>query len=78
MEPGSALSAHTRQEAEVVFLQSGELTVANADGEEVRMGPGDTLSLPIGMSRTWTNASNTQAVAFVVRGGETPQAPVAA
>lgn len=78
MESGSALSAHTRQEAEVVFLQSGELTVTTSDGEEVRMGPGDTLSLPIGMVRTWANTSANTATAFVVRGGESPQAPVAA
>lgn len=77
MEPGSALKAHTRQEAEVVFLQLGELIVSTGDGEQVRMGPGDTLSLPIGMSRTWTNKSSATATAFVVRGGESPQAPVA-
>ncbi|MFT5893597.1 MAG: mannose-6-phosphate isomerase-like protein (cupin superfamily) [bacterium] len=78
MDSGSALSAHTRQEAEVVFLHSGELTVATAAGEEVRMGPGDTLSLPVGMIRTWANTSKETATAFVVRGGESPHAPVAA
>ncbi|MFT4727470.1 MAG: quercetin dioxygenase-like cupin family protein [Granulosicoccus sp.] len=78
LEPASALAAHTRQEAEVVFLHSGELTIAIVDGEEVSMGPGDTLSLPIGMVRTWANTSNETAIAFVVRGGELPQAPVVA
>lgn len=78
MEPGSTLKAHSRQEAEVVFLQFGELIVSTSDGEQVRMGPGDTLSLPIGMSRTWVNNSSEAATAFVVRGGESPQAPVAA
>ncbi|MFT5048082.1 MAG: putative RmlC-like cupin family protein, partial [Porticoccaceae bacterium] len=57
---------------------SGELTIAIVDGEEVSMGPGDTLSLPIGMVRTWANTSNETAIAFVVRGGELPQAPVVA
>lgn len=78
MDSGSALSAHTRQEAEVVFVQAGELTVATAAGEKVHMGPGDTLSLPVGMIRSWTNSSAVTTTVFVVRGGESPKAAVAA
>ncbi len=77
LSANASISLHTRLEAEVVFLQSGSLTVANSDGEQVTMGAGDTLSLPIGMARSWSNSSETPTVAFVVRGGDSPQAPTA-
>jgi len=77
---GSSLRAHTRHEAEVIFLQSGLLTLnaAGKQGDEVTMNPGDTMTLPVGLVRTWRNGSENTAVAFVVRGGEQPAAPVAA
>ena len=78
LQPNAQISSHTREEAEVVFLQSGTLTVTAADGEQIDMVPGDTLSLPVGMARSWSNASSTPAVAFVVRGGDSPKPPVAA
>jgi len=78
LAPQSGLAMHTRQEAEVVFLQTGEITIKNANGEQVTMGPGDTLSLPVGMNREWANTSADKAEAFVVRGGDAPSQPVTA
>ncbi len=78
LAPESQLSAHTRQEAEVIFLQSGRLTVQIAEqpANTVTMQPGDTLTLPVGAYRTWLNDAADAAVAYVVRGGDAPSLPV--
>lgn len=76
----ASLSAHSRSEEEVVFLHAGQLRVV-ADGDEknsITLQAGDTLSLPKGMNRQWTNTGVEPVQAFVVRGGDCPQAPQAA
>lgn len=76
---GASIAAHCRQEAEVVFLHSGSLSVISADdvNDAVHMTPGDTLTLPVGFDREWRNTSAESAVAFAVRGGDSPAMPVA-
>lgn len=78
LAPGASIAAHSRSEAEVVFLHSGGLTVKAAhDGEDlVNMTPGDTLTLPVGFDREWRNTGTEPVVAFVVRGGDSPAMPV--
>lgn len=46
---------------------------ATLDGHEVTLEPGDTLTVPIGMARGYGNRGDEPAVAFIVRGGDTPQ-----
>lgn len=71
-EPGAQAPLHRRDEAEVLFLQQGELRVESND-EIVTMQAGDTLTIPIGAERGF--AAPTGATVFVVRGGDAPQAP---
>lgn len=79
MAPGASIDGHSRSEEEVVFLQSGQLkiTAVEDESDSVSMSAGDTLSLPRTLGRRWNNTGTTPAVAFVVRGGDCPQAPAA-
>ena len=72
MTGGAAIAAHTRAEEEVIFLQSGALSLEVA-GESVTLHPGDTFTTPKGAARAFT-AGGAGCVAFVVRGGEDPAA----
>jgi quercetin dioxygenase-like cupin family protein len=76
LEPGATTARHARDEAEVLFVQAGDLVVTFREGgalSELEMTSGDTLSVPSGMSRAF--ASRQGADVFVVRGGDRPAAP---
>lgn len=81
---GASLAAHSRVEEEVIFLHSGELTISATDSatdsatETVTLSAGDTITLPKGLNRTWKNTGASPVQAFVVRGTDNPQAPIAA
>ncbi|MEM9056161.1 MAG: cupin domain-containing protein [Pseudomonadota bacterium] len=70
--PGASTPVHRRNEEEVVIVHRGALN-ATLDGHEVTLEPGDTLTVPIGMARGYGNRGDEPAVAFIVRGGDTPQ-----
>lgn len=72
-ESRSALPLYRRREAEVLFVQHGTLAVSTAQ-EQIHMGPGDTLTVPVGQVHSL--ASEDGAVVFVVRGGDHPAAAV--
>ena len=64
---GEATSSMRREEPEVLFVQSGEVE-ARWGGGRVRLGAGDTATVPRGSARS---VSTTQgADLFVVRGGD--------
>lgn len=71
---GAQVPAHIRFEPEVIFVHRGELGVSWPEGEIV-MRPGDTLSVPVGVARSYANRGAGRAVAYVVRGGDDPAAP---
>lgn len=71
---GAFIPAHTRSEAEVVFVHEGELSVCWPEGE-ILLRPGDTLSVPVGVARKFGNRGTGRVVAYVVRGGDNPGAP---
>ena len=73
MAAKAATPMHTRAEAEVVFVHEGGVRVSWPEGE-VNLGPGDTLTIPIGLPRRFV--AHDHAVLFVVRGGDEPGAPV--
>jgi mannose-6-phosphate isomerase-like protein (cupin superfamily) len=73
MTPGAATARHVRAEPEVVFVQDGGVTL-RWDGGALDLGPGDTLTTPAGLARTYASANG--AVLFVVRGGDRPAPPV--
>ncbi len=77
IEPGVKTKAHFRQEAEVIFVHSGTLSV-QLPGCEFDAGPGDTLTVPVGTVRRFSNKGDCSVEAYVVRGGDSPDAAVIA
>ena len=72
--PGASLPAHSRKEEEVWAIHEGKLRIAWGR-EALELGPGDVLTVPIGLERTIENPGADAAVAFVVRGGDSPCGP---
>ena len=75
--PGVETVPHFRCEEEVILMHKGRLDVLLADGA-VRLGPGDVLTIPIGMQRSFGNFGPERVEAYIVRGGDDPQPPVRA
>lgn len=73
VRPGTRTPPHVRFEEEVLFVQQGRLTVDWADGS-LTLDVGDTLSVPKGLVRVFANAAETEALVYVVRGGDHPAA----
>ncbi len=74
-QPGVETAPHCRREEEVILMHKGRFNVLLADGL-VELGPGDVLSIPVGMQRSFGNFGSERAEAYVVRGGDEPQPPV--
>ena len=72
--PGASLPAHSRKEEEVWAVHEGKFRFAWG-GEALELGPGDVLTVPIGLERTIANPGADAAEAFVVRGGDSPCGP---
>mgnify|MGYP001827498618 CR=1 FL=1 len=73
IDPGVETSSHSRAEEEVIFVHQGTLTV-HLPGGDLEVTPGDTLTIPIGMVRSFENRADEVVKAYVVRGGDQPQA----
>jgi mannose-6-phosphate isomerase-like protein (cupin superfamily) len=71
---GARTAPHFRIEEEVVFVQSGVLELSWFGGAVV-LGPGDTLTVPKGLPHAFRASSSEPALAYVVRGGDSPAAP---
>lgn len=74
VDPGTSTKRHARDDAEVILMHAGRLTVHFADGN-VEIGPGDVFTIPIGMPRAFANAGTELAEAYIVRGGDHPKPP---
>ena len=72
-EPGARSHTLVRHEEEVIFVHAGSLAVHLPD-QDVDLGPGDTLTVPIGMKRSFSNPGDSVAETYVVRGGDSPSA----
>ena len=70
-QAGASSQSSARVEAEVILMHQGELLMEWADNS-LRLGPGDTLTVPKGLVHRFTNPGVANAVAFVVRGGDYP------
>ena len=77
LQTGCGLADHTRAEAEVVFLQSGTVHIIDSSdpANRVTLHAGDTLTLPVGFMRRWENSGSGTAVAYIVRGSDSPEKP---
>jgi quercetin dioxygenase-like cupin family protein len=74
LAPGAATANHSRCEAEVIFVHGGRLIVSWEDHSTTEVGPGDTITIPVGQRRRFI-AGPDGATAFIVRGDDQPQAP---
>ena len=71
LAPGAVSAPHSRNEVEVLLVHSGTPRVETPSGA-VDLGPGDTLTVPIGWQRVVSNPAAIEAEVFVVRGGDRP------
>ncbi len=74
LETGAYVPMHTRHEVEVLFVQEGTLEFSWAN-EQLLLGAGDTLSVPIGLFHAFRNTASGPCKVFVVRGSENPALP---
>jgi len=75
LQSGAYVPLHGRAEAEVLFIQSGTLEVSWPEGS-LLLGAGDTLTIPVGLSRAFRNTASVPCEAFVVRGSDDPARPI--
>ncbi len=75
LQTGAYVPLHLRREAEVLIIQEGVIEVSWAEGS-ILLGPGDTLTVPVGLAHAFRNTASVPAVAFVVRGTENPAMPL--
>ncbi len=74
LDAGRQTARHRRYEEEVILMHRGRLSVNLPDGD-VDLGPGDVLTIPLEMPRSFSNHGETVAEAYVVRGGDAPEPP---
>ncbi len=72
-EGGASLPFHAREEEEVVYLHRGSLSFQWEHGE-LLMEEGDVLTVPKQLMHGFSNAGDSSALVYVVRGGNTPAA----
>ena len=71
--PGARSPSHARQEEEVLLVHMGRPTIEWAAGS-IKLGAGDTLTVPKGLARVYLNDERERAELYVVRGGDHPSA----
>jgi quercetin dioxygenase-like cupin family protein len=69
--PGYSTPWHRRNEAEVIMMHAGRLKYV-WEGGELEMQAGDVLTAPIGLARQYVCGDDVVAIAYVVRGGDSP------
>jgi mannose-6-phosphate isomerase-like protein (cupin superfamily) len=74
LSPGASIPEHRRREEEVIFMQKGSCRI-NVDGESLDLNPGDTFTIPLNASRSFTNESVEDCVVYLTRRGDQPEAP---
>lgn len=74
MSANAATPFHARSEPEVLFVHRGAVEVAWTGGS-LTLRTGDTMTVPVGLPRAFRTAAD-GAVAYVVRGGDAPAAPI--
>lgn len=72
---GATTPYHQRDSEEVLFLHEGALEV-DCLGDSITLASGDTFTTPIGVRRRFRNPTQKPALVYVVRGSDTPGAPV--
>ncbi len=73
LSAGAAVKMHSREEREVLLMHSGRVHV-QTPADSVALSSGDTLSIPVGMPRSFSNSEAHAAAMFIVRAGNAPSA----
>ncbi|MEL6370282.1 MAG: cupin domain-containing protein [Pseudomonadota bacterium] len=71
LQTGGRIPPHSREEEEVVFVQSGSVTLFWGE-RFVELTAGDTITVPKTLVRSWWVTGELPAELFVVRGGDHP------
>ncbi|MEM1089653.1 MAG: cupin domain-containing protein [Pseudomonadota bacterium] len=71
LKAGAVSPRFERREEEVLMVQRGKLSLSS-DAGEFELGPGDVMTVPIGMPRVYANPGSEDACVYVVRGGDLP------
>jgi mannose-6-phosphate isomerase-like protein (cupin superfamily) len=74
LEPHARIPAHARAEEEVLLMHRGRLQLRWPEGE-LEIGPGDTLTVPKHLVRSYAAIGGERTEVYVVRGGDHPAAP---
>lgn len=74
-EKSGRIPPHSRSEEEVVFIQDGAVTLFWGD-KYLELEKGDTITVPKTLVRSWWSNSENGVTLFVVRGGDSPAAPI--
>lgn len=69
----SRIPPHSRNEEEVVFVQTGAVTLFWGD-KHIELRRGDTITVPKGLVRSWWTTGGASSTIYVVRGGDAPSA----
>jgi len=75
VQPGAVSPWHSRLEEEVLLVHTGHVVMAWPNGQ-LPLGPGDTLTVPKGLMRRYSNVGTDPARVYVVRGGDHPASAV--
>ncbi len=74
LQSGAYAPLHARAESEVILVQAGMLEVSWAAGA-MMLGPGDVLSVPVGLPHAFRNTTSQPLQVFIVRGSDDPAMP---
>ena len=74
LSAGATIPRHLRLEEEVLLMHKGSLRIEWPDGS-LDIGPGDVITIPKALRRTYRNLGAETCEIYVVRGGDQPAAP---
>jgi quercetin dioxygenase-like cupin family protein len=74
LQAGASVPAHRRAEEEVIFVHQGKICII-VDGETISLVEGDNFTTPVDSARSFINESDSNAICYVTRRGDKPQAP---
>jgi quercetin dioxygenase-like cupin family protein len=74
LAPGAAIPFHRRCEEEVTFVQAGQFRITVED-ESLDLVAGDTITMPIGSWRSFSNPGKESCMVYITRRYDKPGAP---
>ena len=72
LQAGAKTCVHSRPQEEVLMMHRGSLSLS-LETCEIDLGPGDVMSVPIGLPRRYHNGGRDPCEVYIVDGGESPE-----